>query len=213
MSALGQKQTSGHVHVMSALPPKADIEPRRLGARYWQNRHDFHGISRKDREVRMPLEQLSGGVMRFRANYRVAAHQVAYVFNALLAHLFGLAERTAHGDDCSVVLFDPRFPGRDALLHLCVSRLLGKGVPGCHTRAGFVTEEDGEKRIVRAHNVSFCSTVFCEASTLVSACLTFGSESGLLTTPASRPFKPRKALPRRLRQCRGCMVLKSSLHC
>jgi hypothetical protein len=25
MSALGQKQTSAHVHVMSALPPKADI--------------------------------------------------------------------------------------------------------------------------------------------------------------------------------------------
>jgi hypothetical protein len=26
MSALGQKQTSAHVRVMSALPPKADIE-------------------------------------------------------------------------------------------------------------------------------------------------------------------------------------------
>src|SRR5262249_20270378 len=125
---------------------------------------------------------------------RVAAHQVAYVFNAALAHLFGLAERPAHADDCSVVLFDPRFPGRNPLLHLCVSRLLGKGVPGCHTRAGFATEEDGEKRIVRAHNVSFFQRSFCEASTLVSACLTFGSESGLLTTPASRA---RKALPRR----------------
>jgi hypothetical protein len=28
MSALGQKQTSGHVRVMSALPPKADIGPK-----------------------------------------------------------------------------------------------------------------------------------------------------------------------------------------
>ena len=28
MSALGQKQTSAHVHPMSALPPKADIGAR-----------------------------------------------------------------------------------------------------------------------------------------------------------------------------------------
>jgi len=28
MSALGQKQTSAHAHVMSALPPKADIGER-----------------------------------------------------------------------------------------------------------------------------------------------------------------------------------------
>jgi hypothetical protein len=28
MSALGQKQTSGHFRVMSALPPKADIAER-----------------------------------------------------------------------------------------------------------------------------------------------------------------------------------------
>jgi hypothetical protein len=32
MSALGQKQTSAHVRVMSALPPKADIgsQPRNI---------------------------------------------------------------------------------------------------------------------------------------------------------------------------------------
>jgi hypothetical protein len=36
--------------------PKADIERPRLSAGYRQNRHDLHGISRKDREVRMPLE-------------------------------------------------------------------------------------------------------------------------------------------------------------
>jgi len=45
-----------------------------LGARYRQNRHNLYGISRKDREVRMPLEQLGGSVMRFRANHRVGAH-------------------------------------------------------------------------------------------------------------------------------------------
>ena len=30
MSALGQKQTSEHIRVMSALPPKADIHQRNL---------------------------------------------------------------------------------------------------------------------------------------------------------------------------------------
>src|SRR5262249_12570801 len=104
---------------MSALPPKADIgtqpqnvrlvrtadiDPRRLGARYRQNRHDLYGISRKDRKVRMPLEQLGGSVMRFRANDRVGAHRVAYVFDAALAHLLGFAERPAHIDDCRVML-------------------------------------------------------------------------------------------------------------
>jgi hypothetical protein len=51
--------------------------------------------------------------MGFFANDRVSAHQVAYVLDAVLAHLFGPAERPAHTDDCSVMLFDPRFPRRD----------------------------------------------------------------------------------------------------
>jgi hypothetical protein len=34
MSALGQKQTSTHVHVMSALPPKADIETQSRDVRF-----------------------------------------------------------------------------------------------------------------------------------------------------------------------------------
>jgi hypothetical protein len=33
MSALGQKQTSAHVRVMSALPPKAGIAERRCHVR------------------------------------------------------------------------------------------------------------------------------------------------------------------------------------
>jgi hypothetical protein len=86
---------------MSALPPKADIaecdrhvrfvpiadiEQRSLGTRYRQNRHDLYGISGKDREVRMLLEHLGGSVMRFRANDRVSAHQVANAFDAALAN-------------------------------------------------------------------------------------------------------------------------------
>ena len=34
MSALGQKRTSGHVRVMSALPPKADIAERNWDVRF-----------------------------------------------------------------------------------------------------------------------------------------------------------------------------------
>jgi hypothetical protein len=34
MSALGQKQTSAHVRVMSALPPKADIVERDWHVRF-----------------------------------------------------------------------------------------------------------------------------------------------------------------------------------
>jgi hypothetical protein len=34
MSALGQKRTSTHVRVMSALPPKADIRQRELNVRF-----------------------------------------------------------------------------------------------------------------------------------------------------------------------------------
>jgi hypothetical protein len=112
----------------------------------------------------MPLEQLGGRVMRFRANDRVSAHQVANVLDAVLAHLFGLAERPAHTDDFRVMLFDPRFPGRDTLLHLCMSCLLGKGVPGCHARAGFASEKDSEKRIIRAHSVSSCSTLIVRST-------------------------------------------------
>ena len=33
-SALGQKRTSAHVRVMSALPPKADIRRRELDVRF-----------------------------------------------------------------------------------------------------------------------------------------------------------------------------------
>jgi len=34
MSALGQKQTSGHAGIMSALPPKADIDQHGRDVRY-----------------------------------------------------------------------------------------------------------------------------------------------------------------------------------
>jgi hypothetical protein len=39
MSALGQKQTSAHVRVMSALPPKADIRCKNKNSRVSFRRH------------------------------------------------------------------------------------------------------------------------------------------------------------------------------
>lgn len=58
---------------------------------------DVPGIT----ESEVSLEQLAGGIMRFGANDRVGAQQVVYVFNAVLAHLFGFAESSAHTDDCA----------------------------------------------------------------------------------------------------------------
>jgi len=48
MSALGQKQTSAHVRVMSALPPKADIDPRSANVRFVPKADILHG-NRKSR--------------------------------------------------------------------------------------------------------------------------------------------------------------------
>jgi hypothetical protein len=120
MSALTPKADIGTEPRNVRFVPEADIQQPGLGARYRQYWHHLHGFSRKNREVRMLLEQLGGGVMRL----------IAYVFDAALANLFGLAERPAHTNDCIVMLFDPRFPGRDPLLHLCVSGFVGKSVPG-----------------------------------------------------------------------------------
>jgi hypothetical protein len=88
-----------------------------------ENRHDLHGIARKNREVRVVFEELGSSIMRICANDRICAHQVGYVLDAALAHLLGLAKGTAHLDDCGVMLFGPRFPCRDALLHLRASNL------------------------------------------------------------------------------------------
>jgi hypothetical protein len=59
---------------------------------------------------------------------------------------------------------------RSCLGPICVapyvyaSCLLGKGVPGCHARAGFASEKDSEKRIIRAHSVSSCSTLIVRST-------------------------------------------------
>src|SRR5262249_49069529 len=82
----------------------------RLGARNRQNGHDLDGFPGKDCKVRMPLEQLGRSLMRIRANDRVGAHLIAGIFDAALGDFFGLAERSAHADDCGFMFFGPRLP-------------------------------------------------------------------------------------------------------
>lgn len=42
------------------IPLLRHEQPQWLTARYWQNPHDLHGFTRKDRVVRMVFEQLGG---------------------------------------------------------------------------------------------------------------------------------------------------------
>src|ERR1043165_6754402 len=104
--------------------------------------------------MRMVLEELGGSIMRIRANDCVGAHQIGYVLDAAFAHLLGLAEGTAHPDDCGMMFIGPGFPSCDSLLHLRPTNLFGKRVPSYHSRAGLAAEENCEKCIVRAHTVS-----------------------------------------------------------
>src|SRR5262249_43934968 len=52
MSALGQKQTSAHVRVMSALPPKADIDRARRDVRVrGQTGHSVEKATQQKRDI------------------------------------------------------------------------------------------------------------------------------------------------------------------
>jgi hypothetical protein len=48
----------------------------------------------------MPLEEFGRSLMRVRANDHVGTHLIACIFDAALRDFFGLAERSAHADDC-----------------------------------------------------------------------------------------------------------------
>jgi hypothetical protein len=59
MSALGQKQTSGHVRVMSALPPKADIGTQPRDVRFVPL--DAQAVSRATKEYLATLDDAAFG--------------------------------------------------------------------------------------------------------------------------------------------------------
>src|SRR5215510_16363115 len=85
-------------------------------ARYRQNGHDLDGFPGKDCKVRMPLEQPGRSLMRICANDHVGAHLITCIFDAALRDFFGLAERSAHADDCGLMFFGPRLPSCYPLL-------------------------------------------------------------------------------------------------
>src|SRR5258707_8458643 len=60
--------------------------------------------------MRMPLEEFGRSLMRVRANDHVGTHLIACIFDAALRDFFGLAERSAHADDCGLMFFGPRLP-------------------------------------------------------------------------------------------------------
>src|SRR6202795_3378577 len=102
--------------------------------------------------MRMVLEHPCRGFVRFGANDGKGAHLVADVGNAARADPLGLAKRSAHRGERSLVLLNPRLPGGHALFLLRLSLSLGQGVPRGHLRAGFAADEDG--KIAIAHRIS-----------------------------------------------------------
>jgi len=66
--------------------------------------------------------------------------------------LLGLAERSAHADDRTLVLFDPSLPRGHSLAFLCPPLFFRKGRPCRHFRAGLAAEKNGEIG-VRAHDL------------------------------------------------------------
>ena len=60
--------------------------------------------------MRMLLEEFGRSLMRVRANDHVGTHLIACIFDAALRDFFGLAERSAHANDCGLIFFGPRPP-------------------------------------------------------------------------------------------------------
>src|SRR6185437_16649233 len=88
----------------------------KLTAGNWENRHDLDRFAGEDREMRMVLEQLRRGLVRCGADNSKCAHLIADVGDAVCVDLLGLAQRSAHLDDDTLVLLDPRLPRGHALL-------------------------------------------------------------------------------------------------
>jgi hypothetical protein len=71
---------------MSHVIPRT---PRPLSARYGQHGHDLDGIAREDGKVRMPLEQLGGGLVRVRTHNRKSAYLIASIVDPALSDPLG----------------------------------------------------------------------------------------------------------------------------
>jgi hypothetical protein len=148
---------------------RATSRYRQLSTWYGQNRHYLHGLAWEDYEVRMVFEELRGGFVRFRANDHIRSHLVAYILNAAVSDLLGLAERSTHADNRALVLFDPRLPCGNSLAFLCPPLRFRKGVPRRHLPAGFAPKKNSEICFVRAHDGSFLLRFAAEIDILADA--------------------------------------------
>src|SRR5262249_30183857 len=66
----------------------------------------------------MIFEKFCGSFVRLRAHNCESSHCVADVFNPARGNFLRFAQRPTHCYDGRLVLFDPAFPGSDALLRL-----------------------------------------------------------------------------------------------
>src|SRR5689334_3171249 len=89
-----------------------------LTARNRQNRHDLYGFARKNREMRMVLEQLGSRLVGFGAHDHEGAQLVTDVLYAARSDFLGLSERPTRAGNHRVMLLHPSFPGSHALLFL-----------------------------------------------------------------------------------------------
>jgi hypothetical protein len=72
-------------------------------------------------------------------------HLIACIFNAALRDFFGLAERSAHANDCGLMFFGPRLPSGYPLFLLRESLRFWQGIPCCHSRVRLAPEKHREK--------------------------------------------------------------------
>jgi hypothetical protein len=93
--------------------------------------------------------------MRVRANDHVGTHLIACIFDAALRDFFGLAERSAHANDCGLMFFGPRPPSGYPLFLLRESLRFWQGIPCCHSRVRLAPEKHREKCAVSVHEISF----------------------------------------------------------
>src|SRR5580698_2589295 len=103
--------------------------------------------------MRMFFEELRGSLVRLGPHQCKGAHMIAGIFDALGRDGFGLAQRTAHFDNGSVVFLHPPAPGIGTGLLLRLTLALGQCDPGLECSAVLAAEEYGEIS-VGAHGVS-----------------------------------------------------------
>src|SRR5260221_12486080 len=115
--------------------------------------------------------------MRVPVNDHVGPHLIACIFDAALRDFFGLAERSAHADDCGLMFFGPLLPSGYPLFLLRESLRFWQGIPFCHSRVRLAAGKHREKCVVATHEISFplrfalsdiCANIRCSGTNMSS---------------------------------------------